>query len=92
LTLLELAVGSELKEVCDVGPVACSEPNYARLATQAGGSRKGDFSGSVLKSLLRGEAQHRCVPALFAGGQRARRGGNPPAPAFPGGETGNGER
>jgi hypothetical protein len=46
-----------------------------------------------LKPLLRGEPRHRCVPALFAGVQRAsafcwraacqRLGGNPPAPAFP---------
>src|SRR5215468_3829946 len=33
---------------------------------------------------LRGEPRHRWVPAFFAGAQRGqRRGGNPPAPAFP---------
>jgi hypothetical protein len=38
-----------------------------------------------------GSRQHRCVPALFAGGQRAPGvGGHPPAPAFPSGETGKG--
>ena len=51
---------------------------------------QGGFQRSVLKSLLRGEPQSRGVPAGLAGGQRARRGGNPPAPAFPGGETGKG--
>ena len=54
------------------------------------GIAQGGFQRSALKSLLRGEPRHRCVPAWFAGGQRARRGGNPPAPAFPGGETGKG--
>src|SRR5438045_8679619 len=35
-------------------------------------------------ALLWGEPAARCVPALFAGSRRAlRRGGNPPAPAFP---------
>jgi hypothetical protein len=42
------------------------------------------FRESALKPLLRGEPRHRCVPALFAGAQRASgRGGNPTAPAFP---------
>ena len=54
------------------------------------GIAQGGFQRSVLKSLLRGEPQSRGVPAGLAGGQRARRGGNPPAPAFPGGETGKG--
>ena len=43
------------------------------------------------RPLLRGESDRTQVPAPFAGAQRAlRRGGNPPAPAFPGGETGKG--
>ena len=36
-----------------------------------GGMRKGGFSGSALKPLLRGELRHRCVTAPFAGAQRA---------------------
>src|SRR4051812_17471342 len=47
------------------------------------GIAQGGFQRSVLKSLLRREPLHRCLPAFLAGGQRARRGGNPPAPAFP---------
>src|ERR1700734_2625925 len=40
---------------------------------------------------LAGGAGCTAVPAFFAGARRAlRRGGNPPAPAFPGGETGKG--
>src|ERR1700685_4135631 len=41
--------------------------------------------------LLRGEPVARQCQRFFAGARRAlRRGGNPPAPAFPGGETGKG--
>ena len=37
-----------------------------------------------------GSRQHRCVPAVFAGAQRASAWGEPARPAFPGGETGKG--
>ena len=50
--------------------------------SQAGGCARGG-QRSALKPLLRGEPLHRCWPAGYAGAQRARRGGNPPAPAFP---------
>ena len=41
--------------------------------------------------LLRGEPVARQCQRFFAGARRAlRRGGNPPAPAFPGGETAKG--
>src|ERR1700685_4715134 len=41
--------------------------------------------------LLRGEPVARQCQRFFAGPRPAlRRGGNPPAPAFPGGETGKG--
>jgi len=66
----------------------------AVINLKAGSSRQGDAQGGLqrsgLKSLLRGEPQHRWLPAWLAGGQRARPGGNPPAPACPGGETGKG--
>ena len=40
-----------------------------------------------------GSRQHRCLPALFAGEQRASGvGGYPPAPACPLGETGKGDQ
>ena len=45
------------------------------------GDAQGGFQRSVLKPLLRGEP--RPLP---------RRGGNPPAPAFPLGETGKGDQ
>jgi hypothetical protein len=48
------------------------------------GDAQGGFQRSALKPLLRGEPRHRCVPALFAGAQRASGvGGTRPPPAFP---------
>ena len=55
------------------------------------GIAQGGFQRSVLKSLLRGEPQSRCVPAGLAGGQRARRGGEPARPGFSRRGNGKGE-
>jgi len=49
------------------------------------------FRESALKPLLRGEPRHRCVPALFAGAQRASGvGGTRPPRLSPSGGNGKG--
>src|SRR5215471_1208649 len=56
-----------------------------------GGIAQGGFQRSALKPLLRGEPRHRCVPALFAGKQRASGvGGTRPPRLSPGGGNGKG--
>jgi len=58
-----------------------------------GGTLRGDAQGqrSALKPTLRGEPRHRCVPALFAGAQRANGlGGTRPPRLSPGAGNGKG--
>jgi hypothetical protein len=61
------------------------------LAMAGRGMAQGGFQRSGLKSLLRGEPMASLRASFFLLARSVlRRGGNPPAPAFPGGETGKG--
>ena len=66
-------------------------PSRRRPGSTDRGDAQGGFQRSALKPLLRGEPRHRCVPALFAGTQRASSvGGTRPPRLSPGGGNGKG--
>jgi len=79
--------------ILNFSPARRSRPtSWTRPRWPPMGDAQGGFQRSALKPLLRGEPRHRCVPAPFAGTQRASGVGGTARPGFPPqGETGKGE-